>query len=259
MEIDYIEIRDPEYNIEAKPYEFVDMYNGYFMTWVDDELMTVPSGLNLVKMKKGDEIMLNTGTDGKAKNTSIMWISKDKYTQNTQYIPKSYQYDWDKKEGKYPRPQMEQIGVYWDENSTLTMIVPDSMYILSGTQTFDIKKGEYYHLFTSTRAISELASYISEEAILLPSFCTYEVSSDKSKIEVELSTEYSYVKVSKHEVSKGKKITITYPSDDTYIFENSGDAQVNRSELAPDVYYDIESDSCTFYVPEGWKVQVDSI
>ncbi len=264
--IDYIEVRDPEYNIEAKPYEFIDMYNGYYMTWVEDELMLVPRGLNLVKIKQGDEVVLNVGTEEEPQIINMMWIQKDKYESDPGYVPNSYEYSWDKSTGDYPRPDLSKLGVFWEQedNHIMSLIIPDAMYLLdsSQVQTFEAISGAYYHFFAKYPATSELGHYVKGEEPSFPSFVSYEIidgGTEQEKCVVKVSTNYVSVKVTEYEVPTGKQITVVYPDDSIYIFANDGSTDIEPDSVISDIYYDDTGSTIKFYVPDAWDVTVSDI
>lgn len=260
--INYIEVRDPEYNIEAKPYEFIDMFNGYFMSWVDDELAVVPRGLNLVKISKGDEMMLNVGTEENPKTQSFMWIDEDTYKKDESYIPGSYLYEWDKKTGSYPRPDLERLGVFWEnDGKVMTLMVPDAVYDLGSTQTFKVLSGEMYHIYNEKRQVSELLSFTIGQDPIVPAMVSYkkiDEGTSNERLEVTLSSQYASARVNRYEVETNKQIEITYPDGTNYIFQNSEGVEVKESDIRQTVLY-AEEDYPTFYVPQGYKVEVGPI
>lgn len=258
--INYIEVRDPEYNIEAKPYEFIDFYNGKFMTWVDDELMLVPTGLNLIKISQGDEMLLNVGTEENPQTRSFMWIPKEKYQNNTSFIPSSYLYNWDKSKGSYPRPEMEKIGVFWEgqNDSIMTVMVPDKMFNLGDTQKIEVRSGEMYHIYNKRYQESELLTYVTGEEPTIPTVVSYTIldkGTADERLAATFSCQYAYTKVSRYEVQNGKRIGIKYPDGSSYLYTNDGATEVVIDELRQDVLY-VSEDYPTFYVPEDYKVVV---
>lgn len=258
--INYIEVRDPEYNIEAKPYEFVDFYNGKFMTWVDDELMLVPTGLNLIKISQGDEMLLNVGTEENPQTKSFMWIPKETYQNDTSFIPNSYPYDWDKSQGSYPRPEMEKIGVFWEgqNDSIMTVMVPDKMFNLGDAQKIEVRSGEMYHVYNKRYQESELLAYVTGEEPTIPTVASYRVLDEGTadeRIEVSFSSQYAYTKVSRYEVKDEEKIEIKYPDGSNYFYINDGATEVVVDELRQDVLY-VSEDYPTFYVPEDYEVVI---
>lgn len=258
--INYIEVRDPEYNIEAKPYEFIDFYNGKFMTWVDDELMLVPTGLNLIKISQGDEMLLNVGTEENPQTRSFMWIPKEKYQSNTSFIPSSYLYNWDKSKGSYPRPEMEKIGVFWEgqNDSIMTVMVPDKMFNLGDTQKIEVRSGEMYHIYNKRYQESELLTYVTGEEPTIPTVVSYTIldkGTADERLAATFSCQYAYTKVSRYEVQNGKRIGIKYPDGSSYLYTNDGATEVAVDELRQDVLY-VSEDYPTFYVPEDYKVVV---
>lgn len=258
--INYIEVRDPEYNIEAKPYEFVDFYNGKFMTWVDDELMLVPTGLNLIKISQGDEMLLNIGTEENPQTKSFMWVPKETYQNDTSFIPNSYLYNWDKSRGSYPRPEMEKIGVFWEgqNDSIMTVMVPDEMFNLGDAQKIEVRSGEMYHVYNKRYQESELLAYVTGEEPTIPTVASYTVLDEGTadeRIMVSFSSQYAYTKVSRYEVKDEEKIEIKYPDGSNYFYINDGATEVVVDELRQDVLY-VSEDYPTFYVPEDYEVVI---
>ena len=258
--INYIEVRDPEYNIEAKPYEFVDFYNGKFMTWVDDELMLVPTGLNLIKISQGDEMLLNVGTEENPQTKSFMWVPKETYQNDTSFIPNSYPYNWDKSKGSYPRPEMEKIGVFWEgqNDSIMTVMVPDKMFNLGDAQKIEVRSGEMYHVYNKRYQESELLAYVTGEEPTIPTVASYTVLDEGTadeRIMVSFSSQYAYTKVSRYEVQDEEKIEIKYPDGSNYFYINDGATEVVVDELRQDVLY-VSEDYPTFYVPEDYEVVI---
>lgn len=258
--INYIEVRDPEYNIEAKPYEFVDFYNGKFMTWVDDELMLVPTGLNLIKISQGDEMLLNVGTEENPQTKSFMWVPKETYQNDTSFIPNSYLYNWDKSKGSYPRPEMEEIGVFWEgqNDSIMTVMVPDSMFNLGNLQKVEVRNGEMYHIYNKRYQESELLTYVIGGEPTIPAVVSYTILDEGTadeRIVASFSSQYAYAKVNRYEIQDGEKIEIKYPDGSNYFYINDGATEVVVDELRQDVLY-VSEDYPTFYVPEDYKVVI---
>lgn len=258
--INYIEVRDPEYNIKAKPYEFIDMFNGYYMSWVDDELMLVPDGLNLVKMSQGDQVMLNIGTKEEPKTVNISWVTEDKYSQNPEYIANSYKYEWSKTEGKYPRPNLDRLGLFWEQDGkVMTLIIPDSMYLLDGTQTLEMKDGDIYHFFSASATISEIGSFTKGNTPSLPGFVTYEIieaGTDNERCKISLQADYAAEKVKAYTVRANQRIYIVYPDGSRFEFTNNTSTELNTDMLLADIHVTEDGIEYTFYVPESWKVKV---
>lgn len=261
--IDYIEVRDPEYNIEAKPYEFIDFYNGKFMTWVDDELMLVPTGLNLMKISQGDELLLNVGTEEEPKTQSFMWIPKQTYTGNPSFIPNSYLYNWDKSKGSYPRPVLDKIGVFWEGQNDKIMVamVPDSMFSLNSTQAVEVRSGEMYHIYNKRYQESELLAFTKGEQPIIPAVVSYTIldkDTANERLKATFSSQYAYVKVNRHEVESNNKIEIKYPDGSIYSYINDGATEVIVDELRQDVLY-MDEQNPTFYVPQQYQVNITTI
>lgn len=253
--IDYVEVRDPEYNIEAKPYEYIDMANGYFTIFINDELKAVPRGLNLMNLKKGDSIKLFIKDDEGSTVKEYIWCSEDIYDNNNAYFPNSYKYVWDKKTGDYPRFDLEKLAVTYKDD-ILSLIIPDKMLEAPNTQSIVLKENDILHIYSRKYNISDLIEYTALSGYNIPSYITATYADPinmSGDLTCEFTTAYVGVRVKAYKVNTNQKITITQPNGDIYEW-------VNSNSVEPSC--DIDAVYCnngTFYVPKDWAVEVEDI
>lgn len=261
--VNYIEIRDPEYNIEAKPYEYIDVANGYYQIFVNDTLKYVPRGLTLIKLKQGDTVRLLEKLDDDMKDSMIRnidYAEESVYDNNNSYIPNSYKYVWDKTTGLYPRLTLDKVGVSYEDN-VMVLAVPNDMLKYGLNQTIMMNPGNdhnYLHIYNSDRDINDLITWdmlINDE---VPSYVSTEFlydpeSPDKPVITgcyVIFNSVYDGVYVKAHEVAVGNKITITSANNTQYEWTNTGIMEPPFYHQA--IYYE----NNTFYLPLDWKAVV---
>lgn len=255
--INYVEVRDPEYNIEAKPYEYIDMYNGYFMIFLNDELKYVPRGLTLTKLKEGDTIRLYTpDEDSNMVVKEYDWCPEDIYDNDNEYFPNSYKYIWNKKEGSYPRPDLEKLGVLYDNDKILSLMVPEDMLEIPATQIFTLKEGEALHIYSKKYVVSDLIEYSSVAGYGIPSYVTAVYADSVNMtgdMDCEFTTAYTGVKVKEYEININQKVIITQPNGSVFEWTNT-----DYTEPVCDIaqVYCLNS---SVYVPVNWDVKIEDV
>ena len=260
--IDYVEIRDPEYNIEAKPYEYLDVVNGYFMVFVNDSIKYVPKGLQLVNLRKNGKIRVQDKSVENSPIVEIPWCSQEIYESNPSYFPNSYKYLFDKSTGDYPRPDLTKLGVSWEEDGALLkLIIPDEMLDFEATQYFYLDNDqEYLHIYNSSD-INNLITYANEESqINVPNYVTVELREEEGFIRMVnmFTSAYTGVKVKQYGVNINHQITLTQPNGDKFSWTNLG---YNTEILGePDqIYFENNGIVSYFYVPFDWEVEINEV
>lgn len=255
--IDYIEVRDPEYNIEAKPYEYIDINNGFHQVFVNDKLRYVPKGLNLYHLRRGDKIRIKaTNKDGSTIIKDIDWCTEDTYKASPSYIPNSYEYIFDKTKGDYPHLDLEKAGVLFeDDGKVMLLSIPTEMLEFGESQKFILNKaGQLLHIYSSNGAISDIVEYSDSEGTYnIPSYV--KVSYEGANMILEFTSSYTGVNVKEYEVPADYKITITKTNGEVYEWANkSGEdpIDVDRS-----ISYQRNGASYQFYIPTDWKVVIN--
>lgn len=262
--VNYIEIRDPEYNIEAKPYEFIDIYNGYFQLFVNDSLKYVPKGLVLYKLKIGDSIRLKlTNEDDNSYVKSIDFAEKYVYDEDPTYIPNSYEYIWSKEEGVYPRLDLEKIAVsYEDDDKVMVLSVPEEMLNLGANQTYrmsDTDGKDFVHIYYNKGSINDIVSYEHAVNLQLPSYASAVTVLDEAgqviAADLMFTSAYDAVFVKDYKLQPDQKITIITPNKEEYSWTYTVSASVSGPpNFHPALYYDL--DTATYYIPSDWDVSI---
>ena len=255
--IDYVEVRDPEYNIEAAPYEYIDLNNGYYQIFVNDSLYYVPTGMQLVKLKRGNTIRLLDASEEGREIKTIEYCSSDIYDGNPSYVPNSYVYHFDKSTGEYPRLDLEKVGVLYDDNgATMVLAVPDDMLNLGEEQTFILTPNKnYLHIYnpSTTSSIDDLITYSEEGTYAIPSYVTVEYDEAKN-MSVTFTTSYAGVFVKQYTVQFNQILYITKANGDIWQWDYSN--SVDPYDLDKAVHFERNGGDCLFYVPEDWEVSI---
>lgn len=255
--IDYIEVRDPEYNIEAKPYEYIDLNNGFHQIFVNDRLMYVPNGLQLFHLRKGDKLRLKeTLKDESTVIKNIEFCGEDVYDADPSYVPNSYKYVFNKKTGDYPHLDLTKAGVLFEENGkVMTLSVPYDMLRFDETQKFKLTEADtYLHIYNTAGTISDIIEYSNtEDSYYIPSYV--KVTFDKTDMVLEFTSAYTGIKVKKYEIAMGQKISITKSNGEIYEYVNSGTNKPENYDVS--IHVNDESTTKVFYVPENWRVAVN--
>ena len=255
--IDYIEVRDPEYNIEAKPYEYIDLNNGFHQIFVNDKLMYVPNGLQLFHLRRGDKLRLKeTLGDESTVIKNIEFCGEDIYDADPSYVPNSYKYVFNKKTGDYPHLDLTKAGVLFEEDGkVMTLSVPYDMLSFDETQKFKLTGADtYLHIYNTAGTISDIIEYSNtEDSYYIPSYV--KVTFDGTDMILEFTSAYTGIKVKKYEVAVGQKISITKSNGDIYEYNNSGTNSPEDYDIS--IHINDESTTKIFYVPENWGVVVN--
>lgn len=254
--IDYIEVRDPEYNIEAKPYEYIDLNNGYHQIFVNDRLMYVPNGLQLFHLRKGDRVRLKEVLpDESTVIKDVEYCTEDIYDTTPTYVPNSYKYTFDKTTGDYPHLDLVKAGVLFEEDGKImTMAIPYDMLQFDETQKFVLTDtNTYLHIYNTAGSISDIIEYsVSEETYNIPSYVTVTVDGDKMIL--EFTSSYTGIKTKAYSINVGEKITITKTNGEIYEYVNSGTNTPDGYDIS--IYVESNGSFHTFYVPEDWEVVI---
>lgn len=255
--IDYIEVRDPEYNIEAKPYEYIDLNNGFHQIFVNDKLKYVPNGLELFHLRRGDKIRLKeTFSDDSSVIKNIEWCEESIYDKDNTYIPNSYKYIFDKKKGDYPHLDLTKAGVlYEDDGKVMVLSVPHDMLQFDEKQKFVLTTANtYLHTYNAAGTISDVIEYSdTEDSYYIPSYVR--VTFDGSKMILEFTSAYTGVKVNKYTVEINNKIKITKTNGDIYEYVNNGLVDPEGYDIS--IHVENNGGTKYFYVPEDWEVVVN--
>lgn len=251
--VNYIEVRDPEYNIEAKPYEYVDINNGYHQIFVNDSLKYVPKGLQLIRIGQYESVRLKEIESGEIKE--IEWCPSEVYDKDKSYVPNSYKYVFDKTTGDYPRLDLEKVGVLY-EDKKMVMAVPDEMLEIGAEQTFTLNStNPYLHVYTDN--VGNLIEYREDDgsgaAYDIPSYITFSYN-EEGEMELVFSTSYKSCYVNKYQVELDKKITITKPNGDVYEWTYKNGTE--PIEVFDQVYYISDGLNMLMYVPNEWDVKI---
>lgn len=251
--VNYIEVRDPEYNIEAKPYEYVDINNGYHQIFVNDKLKYVPKGLQLIRLTRYEKLRLKD-TSGIIRN--IEWCSKDVYDSNNNYVPNSYEYVFDRATGDYPRIDLEKVAVIYEDN-TMVLSIPNNMLEFGDEQTFTLANKDeqrYLHIYGVNGDIDDLVKWQENPeqgaAVDIPAYVTYSWNGDEMLI--TFTTNYTGDIVQAKLIDPNSTFNITKPNGDIYTWERN-ERRSDPDNVPEEMFYEVADDGYIFYIPLDWK------
>lgn len=256
--INYIEVRDPEYNIEAKPYEYVDINNGYHQIFVNDKLKYVPRGLQLIRLTQYEKVRLK---DENGAIKQIEWCAKDVYDSNKEYVPNSYEYIFDKATGSYPRLDLEKVGVLYEDN-TMMLAIPDKMLELGEEQTVTLKDEDnkrFLHIYGSNGTIDHLVKWQepNEQGVAfdIPSYVTHSWDDEGGMVLTFTSAYTGDIAKSKTINPATEGITITKINGDTYTWKQDPIRRDDPEDLPEEVFFEVVAEGYIFYIPLSWEFE----
>lgn len=251
--VDYIEVRDPEYNIEAKPYEYIDINNGYHQVFVNDKLAYVPTGLELVRLRQGAKVRVMDINDNFVIK-EFEWCPEETYDGDPTYIPNSYKYKFDKATGDYPHLELMQIGVLYEEDGdVMVLTIPTPMLEFNANQEIRLTAGEHLHIYSKYYGIDDIIDYMTQDELMnIPSYDA--VTYDEDEMVNTFTSMYTGVKVNYYRVEVDQTITIKKPNGVTYEWTNSGETTPSGFDEA--IYCPSTIGIIELYVPTDWETTV---